>query len=100
MIDGLKAAGIETQIFDGTIAELPLECIAQGVEAGRTLGADIVIGIGGGSCLDAAKVAALLLAHGGKASDYYGEFKIPGPVLPLILLPTTSGTGSEVTPVA
>ncbi|MEZ2128150.1 MULTISPECIES: iron-containing alcohol dehydrogenase [unclassified Sinorhizobium] len=100
IIDGLRAAGIETRVFDGTIAELPLECIAQGVEAGKSFGADIVIGIGGGSCLDAAKVAALLLSHGGKASDFYGEFKVPGPVLPLILLPTTSGTGSEVTPVA
>lgn len=100
IVDALKAAGLETRVFDGTIAELPLECIAQGVEAGKTFGADLVIGIGGGSCLDAAKVVALLLAHGGKASDYYGEFKIPGPVLPLILMPTTSGTGSEVTPVA
>jgi alcohol dehydrogenase len=100
LIDSLKRAGIETRVFDGAIAELPVECIADAVEAGRAHGADLVIGIGGGSCLDAAKVAALLLAHGGKASDYYGEFKIPGPVLPLILLPTTSGTGSEVTPVA
>ncbi|WP_454857365.1 iron-containing alcohol dehydrogenase [Rhizobium binxianense] len=100
IVDTLKAAGLETRVFDGTIAELPLECIAQGVEAGRAFGADLIIGIGGGSCLDAAKVIALLLAHGGKASDYYGEFKVPGPVLPLILMPTTSGTGSEVTPVA
>ncbi|MBB3593333.1 alcohol dehydrogenase [Rhizobium sp. BK529] len=100
LMDGLKAAGVEFSIFDGTIAELPLECIAKGVETGKAFGVDLVIGIGGGSCLDAAKVAALLLAHPGKASDYYGEFKVPGPVLPLILLPTTSGTGSEVTPVA
>jgi alcohol dehydrogenase len=100
IVDALKAAGLETRVFDGTIAELPLACIAQGVETGRAFGADLIIGIGGGSCLDAAKVIALLLAHGGKASDYYGEFKVPGPVLPLILMPTTSGTGSEVTPVA
>ena len=61
---------------------------------------DLVIGIGGGSCLDMAKCAALLLAHGGRPQDYYGEFKVPGPVLPLIAVPTTAGTGSEVTPVA
>src|SRR5690606_22115402 len=77
-----------------------LECLADAVETGRAFGADLVIGIGGGSCMDAAKVAALLLTHGGKAADYYGEFRIPGPVLPLISVPTTSGTGSEVTPVA
>lgn len=100
LVDGLKAAGLQTRIFDGTIAELPVECIAKAVEFGRASDADLVIGIGGGSCLDAAKVAALLLAHGGRVSDYYGEFKVPGPVLPLISMPTTSGTGSEVTPVA
>lgn len=100
LIDGMAGLGLTTRVFDGTIAELPLECIARGVELGRAFGADIIVGIGGGSCIDAAKVIAVLLAHGGRASDYYGEFKVPGPVLPLISLPTTSGTGSEVTPVA
>lgn len=100
LVDALAAAGVEVRVFDGVIAELPVECIAQAVQVGRASEADLVIGIGGGSCLDAAKVAALLLAHGGQASDYYGEFKVPGPVLPLISIPTTSGTGSEVTPVA
>lgn len=60
----------------------------------------MVIGIGGGSCLDMAKCAALLISHGGLLQDYYGEFKVPGPTLPLIAVPTTAGTGSEVTPVA
>ncbi len=100
IIASLEEAGVVTRIFDETIAELPLSCISNAVRTGADFAADIVIGIGGGSCLDAAKVAALLLAHGGQASDYYGELKVPGPVLPLILLPTTAGTGSEVTPVA
>ena len=100
LVDSLTQAGLQTRIFDGTVAELPVECIARSVEAGKAFGADLVIGIGGGSCLDAAKITALLLTHGGRISDYYGEFKVPGPVLPLILIPTTSGTGSEVTPVA
>lgn len=100
MVGSLQQAGLQVRVFDGTIAELPVECIARAVEAGKALGADLVIGIGGGSCIDAAKVAAVLLKHGGRISDYYGEFKVPGPVLPLISLPTTSGTGSEVTPVA
>jgi alcohol dehydrogenase class IV len=100
LMSSLMQAGLQVRVFDGTIAELPLECIAAAVVAGQAHGADLVIGIGGGSCLDAAKVAAVLLTHGGKASDYYGEFKVLGPVLPLISVPTTSGTGSEVTPVA
>ena len=60
----------------------------------------MVLGIGGGSCMDMAKCVAVLLRHGGSLRDYYGENKIPGPVAPVIAVPTTSGTGSEVTPVA
>jgi alcohol dehydrogenase len=100
LMQTLSSARLETAIYSGTIAELPASSILDGLEMGKVLGADLVIGIGGGSCLDAAKVIALLLSHGGQPSDYYGEFKVPGPVLPLIAIPTTSGTGSEVTPVA
>lgn len=100
LMDGLAAAGVAVTVFDDTVAELPLTSVDGAVARGAAVGADVVIGIGGGSCLDAAKVAALLLAHGGRAADYYGEFKVPGPVLPLICVPTTAGTGSEVTPVA
>ena len=59
-----------------------------------------MVGMGGGSCLDLAKAVAVLLTHGGEASDYYGELRVPGPVMPVVALPTTAGTGSEVTPVA
>src|SRR5690606_20101181 len=69
-------------------------------DAAREFAPDLVIGVGGGSCLDMAKCVALLLTHGGRPDDYYGELKVPGPVLPLIAIPTTAGTGSEVTPVA
>jgi alcohol dehydrogenase class IV len=100
LMDGLIATGLTLRVFNDVVAELPVASIAAAVDAGTALGADLVIGIGGGSCLDAAKVASLLLAHGGRPSDYYGEFKVPGPVLPLISIPTTAGTGSEVTPVA
>lgn len=100
LVEGLKAVGIEVRVFDRTAPEVPLDCIAQCVEFGRAFGPDLVIGLGGGSCLDMAKVTAILLAHGGSPRDYFGEFKVPGPVLPLIAMPTTAGTGSEATPVA
>jgi alcohol dehydrogenase len=96
----IEAAGVTVSVFSGTLPELPAACIGDGVALGRESGADLVIGLGGGSCMDAAKIIALLLAHGGEMADYYGEFKVPGPVLPLIAVPTTAGTGSEVTPVA
>lgn len=97
---GLAAAGLEAAVFDGVEAELPAHCLEAGVLASEDFGADVIVGIGGGSCIDAAKVIALMAAHGGAISDYYGEFKVPGPVLPLVAMPTTAGTGSEVTPVA
>jgi alcohol dehydrogenase len=56
-----------------------------------------VVAIGGGSTIDTAKTAALLASHGGKVSDYAGWAKVPGPVLPLVVIPTTAGSGSEAT---
>jgi len=100
LVADLKAAGLAVAVFSGVEAELPAECLHAGIEAARLSGAEVVVGIGGGSCIDAAKVIGLVAAHGGAISDYYGEFKVPGPILPLVALPTTAGTGSEVTPVA
>lgn len=100
LVDAMKAAGIAVDVYSGTVAELPVDSIEEALAAARRADADVIVGIGGGSCLDAAKIAALLAAHGGRPADYYGEFKVPGPILPLVVVPTTSGTGSEVTPVA
>jgi len=100
MIAALKAAGIAVHVHDRVLPDVPRDTVAVCVEEARGFKPDLVIGIGGGSCLDMAKCAALLLSHGGALPDYYGEFKVPGPVLPIIAVPTTAGTGSEVTPVA
>lgn len=100
MIAALEAAGIVVLVHDRTLPDVPQDTVAVCVEAARGFEPDMVIGIGGGSCLDMAKCASLLLAHGGALADYYGEFKVPAPVLPVIAVPTTAGTGSEVTPVA
>ncbi|MFK4809168.1 iron-containing alcohol dehydrogenase [Devosia sp. ZW T5_3] len=100
MMDSLRAASIEILVQDTILPDVPRDSVAEGAEQAREFAPDMVIGIGGGSCLDFAKCSALLLTHGGRLQDYYGEFKVPGPVLPVILVPTTAGTGSEVTPVA
>lgn len=100
MADDLRANGIDVEVYADTIAELPLNCILDASERAAAFRPDVVVAIGGGSCMDIAKLVALRLAHPGPLSDYYGEFRVPGPVLPLIAVPTTSGTGSEVTPVA
>ena len=96
----LEEASIKIEVFDRVEPDVPCENVYQGVESARAFAPDVVIGLGGGSCIDLAKCASLLLTHGGKLEDYYGEFKVPGPVIPTIAVPTTSGTGSEVTPVA
>lgn len=96
----LRDAGLSVAVYSGVEAELPAACLISGIEAAREFGAEVIVGIGGGSCIDAAKIVALVAAHGGEISDYYGEFRVPGPILPLIAVPTTAGTGSEVTPVA
>lgn len=100
LIDRLKSFGVQVQVYDRTEPELPVGSIHDCVKAMRSFSPDVVVGIGGGSCLDLAKAVALLLTHGGSLQDYYGEFRFSGPTLPIIAVPTTAGTGSEVTPVA
>lgn len=100
LLQGLRAAGLEVLVHDGVQPDVPRDSVAACADEVRAFRPEMVIGIGGGSCLDMAKCVSLLLSHGGALQDYYGEFKVPGPVLPVIAVPTTAGTGSEVTPVA
>ncbi|HYS46211.1 MAG TPA: iron-containing alcohol dehydrogenase [Rhizomicrobium sp.] len=100
IVADIEANGVKIKVYDRTEADLPMEGISGCVAECADFKPDVVLGIGGGSCMDMAKCVAVLLAHGGSLRDYYGENKIPGPVAPVIAVPTTSGTGSEVTPVA
>ena len=70
------------------------------LEAARGSGAEVIIGLGGGSPMDVAKVVSVMLANPGPLADYFGLGRVPGPGLPLILIPTTAGTGSEATNIA
>ncbi|MBN3801920.1 iron-containing alcohol dehydrogenase [Paraburkholderia sp. Ac-20336] len=96
----LRQRGVDTQVFDGTQAELPVQGVYDCVDQFRAFAPQVIIGLGGGSCMDLAKLVSLALSHGTPLDQYYGEFKVPGPILPVIAVATTAGTGSEVTPVA
>ncbi|KQT52629.1 MULTISPECIES: iron-containing alcohol dehydrogenase [unclassified Aureimonas] len=98
--EGLRQAGFEVAIYDGVVADPPEAVLLAAVEGGRAAGADLVIGLGGGSSLDIAKLAAVLLACDQPLADLYGIGKVRGQRLPLVLVPTTAGTGSEVTNIA
>jgi alcohol dehydrogenase class IV len=100
IVASLEEAGCAVRVFAETEPELPVAAITACVAGLRGVALDVVVGLGGGSCLDMAKVVSLLLSHGGSPRDYYGEFMVPGPSLPVVAVPTTAGTGSEVTPVA
>lgn len=96
----LKAAGIEVEIFDGGQPEPAVEVVRNAIGMAKSFRPDAVLGLGGGSNMDAAKLVAIVLAHGGDPTDYTGDSRVPGPVTPIVCVPTTAGTGSEVSPAA
>jgi alcohol dehydrogenase len=91
-------AGLDVTVFAGAEVDVPSSAVDAALSAAEE--PDAIVAVGGGSVIDLAKVTALLLAHGGPLSDYYAVQSVPGPIVPLIALPTTAGTGSEATPVA
>ncbi len=99
-LDALVRASETFVVFDGVEPDLPLACVDACLTAAAGRNIDVVVGIGGGSCIDAAKVAALLLRHPAPLERYYGENAVPGPAVPVVAVPTTAGTGSEMSPVA
>jgi alcohol dehydrogenase len=95
--DSLKAQKIAFDIFDQVEAEPPARNVDDGAKIAIDNGADIVIGVGGGSSLDVAKGISAVVVNKGKILDYAGLELIPKRGLPKILVPTTAGTGSEAT---
>ncbi len=91
----LDAAGVNEQVFDGAIENPTTIEVDRAVEAARGFDADLLIGLGGGSSMDTAKGCNFVLTNGGRMSDYWGVGKATEPMLPLIAVPTTAGTGSE-----
>ena len=94
---GLRGAGIEVTAFDGVKADSGSMLIDRAAREMKASGAEVVVGIGGGSSLDTAKSVAALGTNPGSCLDYVGLHRVPNRPLPMIAIPTTAGTGSEVT---
>ena len=99
-MDSLKAAGLDFLLFDDVLADPPEAKVMEAVDAARQHDADGVIGFGGGSSMDTAKVVAVLLKSAQSLEDILGTDQVSGGRSPLVLLPTTAGTGSEVTSIS
>ena len=94
---GLERAGIAYEVFDEIEPNPAAAAVERAAERARRGGADAVLAIGGGSPIDAGKMVAVLAKFGGAVRDYEGIDTVSGPTLPLLAVPTTVGTGSEVT---
>lgn len=107
---GIKAAGLLEQaettlnkakllysVFNGVTPDPGLDIVALSTDTARKFDPDFIIGIGGGSSLDIAKMTSIMLTNDGPFDKYFGMEQVPNPGVPLILIPTTAGTGSEVT---
>jgi alcohol dehydrogenase class IV len=98
--DSLTQAGVSYRVFDGVVADPSVAVVEAALAEARAANIDGVIGFGGGSSMDVAKLIALLIGGGEKLEDVYGVGQAKGQRLPLIQIPTTAGTGSEVTPIS
>jgi alcohol dehydrogenase class IV len=96
----LREGGVAVEVFSGGEPEPSMRAAESCIAAARQFQPDALLGLGGGSNMDLAKITATILAHGGGPREYVGDDKIPGPVHPLICAPTTAGTGSEVSAAA
>ena len=97
ILASLQESGLQFLIFDEVKPNPRDEDVYQAASLLKDKGFGAVVAIGGGSTIDTAKTAALLATHGGQIGDYAGWAKVPGPVLPLVAIPTTAGSGSEAT---
>ena len=96
VVKPLTDAKIATHAFDQGEPEPSIAVAVRAADAAARFAPDCLLGLGGGSNMDLAKFAAILVTHGGQPSQYFSFNNVPGPVLPLVCVPTTAGTGSEV----
>src|SRR5437870_9751156 len=91
----LEQAGLQITLFDQALENPSTKCVDNCLAVAKKAGPDTIIGLGGGSSMDTAKGCNFLLTNGGRMQDYWGIGKATRPMLPLIAVPTTAGTGSE-----
>ncbi len=96
----LQSVGIPFLIFDGVEPDPRIEIVLKSVQLAKKEEIDLIIGFGGGSSLDIAKVTSILMTNPGEIDQFFGIDLVPNSGIPMILVPTTAGTGSEVTPIA
>ena len=95
--NSLKSAGIAVDTFTDIEGNPSVETVDKATAAFKEAGADFIVAFGGGSPMDVAKAVGVTAKYGGCITEYEGAHKVPGPIIPLIAIPTTAGTGSEVT---
>lgn len=95
--DSIVSAGAACETFTDVEANPSMETVEKAAAAYRAFGADAIVAIGGGSPMDVAKAVGVVVTYGGSIAQYEGVGTVPGPIVPLIAIPTTAGTGSEVT---
>ncbi len=99
-INELKKFSSKLEIFEDVEADPSLKTLLKSIEIGKKMNATGVIGFGGGSSMDVAKLTSLILGSDENIEEVWGVSNAKGPRLPLVLVPTTAGTGSEVTPIS
>lgn len=98
--ESLKAAGLDYVIFSNIVANPRISGCVEGCELAQAEKVDCLVAVGGGSPMDTAKAIGVLMTHGGTVQQWCGDHLLEREIIPLICIPTTCGTGSEVTPFA
>ncbi len=97
VLDGMdQEARKQVHVFDEGEAEPSIQTAFRAAACAQAIEPGTIIGLGGGSNMDLAKITGLVYSHGGHPSDYFGFDRVPGPICPMVAIPTTAGTGSEV----
>lgn len=96
-IDYLNEADIKSEVFTEVEANPSVSTVEKATEFYKECAADFIVALGGGSPMDVAKAVGVVAKYGGSITEYEGAHKVPGKIIPLIAIPTTAGSGSEVT---